>query len=478
MSCVATQLADPQGPAAPGSAAGLTRRRLLKALAATSLVGCGDQGTDDPAVSEVLTADLSQSAGPESAGAAGMPTTPVEPAWSSPIPTIAFAQGSAVSYDLIQHTQGFDPSLHEMVLAPVSAPLESGVTINPRGTLKYDGVQPTATVLGVVLDIKDTVRVSSTGSLQSFDARIAAPGVMRHFGFDSASHLGAGPGGFGYGYNYGWYPDNDNNDHPVIDTAVYPGSSGSSLRLTMDANRGGGMWVCNFSNDLKTRFNAGDEFFVQWRQRFNAAMIGPNTDLFGSWKQCLISSGDVDYSVSGVANSCRCIEICLTSYEFAKGLGDAHDDRFPVAYHRCPDCGGTINLTESHPQQFLLLQNARAAPYCGYNNVMGSGAGIAAPGGNCFTYVADEWMTFQIGVTCGARLGEELPNSRIRVWGQREGRPSELLIDKSLTLTFPSKDPGYGKFWFTARNPYKRNTTMMTWLAQLIISRQRIPDAM
>jgi hypothetical protein len=451
---------------APRARPEFTRRELLRALAATPLAGCAGDMMDSAA-----TTVSSQPA----AAAQG-------PAWTSAVPTVAFSEGAALSYDLKPHTLGFDPARHEMALAADSAPLAAGMTLDPTGLLKYDGTRPVASVTGIVIDIRDLARTASTVStqagLQPFAARVATAGVVRHFAFDSPSHLGAGPNGFGYGYNYGWYPDNGNDDHPVIDTTVFPGTSGSSLKLTMDERRGGGMWVCNFSDDLKTRFNAGDEFFVQWKQRFNKAMIGPNADLYGSWKQCLISSGDVDYTVAGVANSCRCIEVCLTSYEFAKGLGDAHDDRFPVAYHRCPDCGGTVNLTEPHPQQFLLLQNKRAAPYCGYNNVMGSGAGIAAPGGNCFVYVADEWQTFQIGITCGARVGEALPGSRIRVWAQREGRASELLMDHALTLTFPSKDPGYGKFWFTARNPYKRNTTMVTWLAELIISRQRIPDAL
>jgi hypothetical protein len=451
----------------------ITRRGLLKALAATPLVGCW--ADVEPGAAGAATDRGQLDAGTTDPARTGDAAGTLEPEWVSAIPAVTFTQGTPTAYDLVRHTKGFNAGAHEMALASVSAPLAGGVTLDPAGKLTYDGVQSDASSSGIA---KGTRPAPAAAGLVPFAARIASPGVVRHFGFDAPSQLGAGPGGFGYGHNFGWYPGADNDDHPVIDAAVFPGATGSSLRVTMDEKRGGGLWACNFSDDLKTRFNAGDEFFVQWRQRFNAAMLGPNVDLYGSWKQCLISSGDTDYTVAGVANSCRCIEICLTSYELPLAADDAHNDRFPIAYHRCPSCGGSVNLDESHAQQYLLLQNKRPAPYCGYNNIKGTGPGVAAPGGNCFTYVADEWMTFQIGVTCGARVGETLPKSRIRVWGQRLGRASELLIDQMLTLTFPSDDPGYGKFWITTRNPYKRNTTMVTWYAELIISRQRIADAL
>jgi hypothetical protein len=152
--------------------------------------------------------------------------------------------------------------------------------------------------------------------------------------------------------------------------------------------------------------------------------------------------------------------------------------QFPTAYVRCPSEGGTLNLTESHASEFLLLQNMMPAPYCSYNNVVGA-EGIAPPGGNCFVYVADEWMTFQVGITIGpTRVGNDVANSRFRLWGQREGQPSVPLIDITRTMTFYPDSPGYGKFWITTRNPQARNTTMQTWYSELIISTQRIPDAL
>jgi hypothetical protein len=397
--------------------------------------------------------------------------------WTS-VPSITFIQGTEASHDLTQYTDNFDVFLHEMQMAEGSNDLPSGVALNAAGALSYNGSAPESAFVNVQIDIEDT--------LQTYAQRLSSVGanLVRTFSFADASHIGAGPNGYGYNYNYGWYGGFDDNlgtaatDHPVIDTSVHPVSSGGSMRVTMDATRSGGLWTCNFSDDLQTRFNLGDEFFVQWRQRFNAAMLGPNVDQYGPWKQCLVSAGDTSYTVGGVAGSCQEIEMCVESYAMSLTLPSGTPVQFPTAYVRCPSEGGTLNLTESHASEFLLLQNMMPAPYCSYNNVVGA-EGIAPPGGNCFVYVADEWMTFQVGITIGpTRVGNDVANSRFRLWGQREGQPSVPLIDITRTMTFYPDSPGYGKFWITTRNPQARNTTMQTWYSELIISTQRIPDAL
>jgi hypothetical protein len=395
-----------------------------------------------------------------------------DPAWTS-VPVITFPQGTSAIHDLTQYTDNFDAFLYEMQMAEGSNALPTGVTLNAAGYLEYNGTSPEAAIVNVQIDIED--------KLQTFAQRIAQPGVVRHFSFADAAQLGAGPAGIGYGYNYGWYDDGVAGNHPVHDTTVHPGTGGS-LRVTLQAADpaiiDGGTWVTNFSNDLQTRYNAGDEFFVQWRQRFDAGMLGPNRDFYGSWKQVLLSSGDVDYTLGGIAGSCRCCEICITSYEFSMASG-AYNSRFPFAYHRCPDCGGTQTLEESHPTEFLLHQNMMPAPYCSYNNTStASTEGTNLPTGNCFIYYPDEWMTFQLGMTLGPRSGDLLTGSRVRIWGQRQGQPSVLLIDVIRDLTVPATDPGYGKFWFTTRNPYPRTVEGKTWYSELIISTQRIPDAL
>jgi hypothetical protein len=314
--------------------------------------------------------------------------------------------------------------------------------------------------------------------------------VVRHFSFADSAHLGEGPGGIGDGYTYGWYDSGSTGNHPVHDTTVHPGSGGS-LRFDIQPQitHGGGEWTTNFSSDLQTRYAAGDEFFVQWRQRFDSNYVGPNSNgAYMARKQCLVSSGDTSYSVwnpdteTGVAQSCRPIEVCMQSYEFG-AVDDPVADLFPNAYHRCPGWGQTVNLHESSASQFLLIQNMMPAPYCGFNNIHINGNGTNPPTGNCFLYYPNEWMTFQIGITLGptyAGSGDNrtIPNTRIRIWGQREGQPSVALIDMTITMSFPDPEPGFGKFWFTNYNNFERPNQWQTWVSELIISTARIPDAL
>jgi hypothetical protein len=401
--------------------------------------------------------------------------------WTS-VPVITFPEGTTDTiHDLIQYTDNFDAFLHEMQMAEGSNALPTGVVINAAGYLEYDGASPEATIVNVQIDIED--------KLQTYAQRIASVGanLVRTFSFADAAHLGAGPDGVGYAYNYGWYDDGVTGNHPVHDTTVHPGSGGS-LKFTLQAADpaiiDGGSWTTNFSTDLQTRYKTpGQEFFCQWRQRFDAAMLGPNSTQYGPWKQCLISDGDTSYSVwndstqTGVAVSCRCIELCVESYPFNLASG-SYNDQFPIAYHGCPGCGGS-NLVESNAEQFLLLQNAMPAPYCGYNNVNNNGNGTNLPTGNCFTYIADEWMTFQTGITLGpTQVGNTIPNSRFRLWGQRQGQTSALIIDILFTMLMNQAYPGYGKFWMTCRNPQPRTTEGHTWYSELIIATQRIPDAL
>jgi hypothetical protein len=155
-----------------------------------------------------------------------------------------------------------------------------------------------------------------------------------------------------------------------------------------------------------------------------------------------------------------------------------------MAYHGCPGTEFQQNLTPSFSGEGQLLQNMMPAPYCSTGNTE-SGAGQGGSTG-CFLYAADEWMTFQIGITLGpTRVGNGIPNSRVRIWGQREGQPSVALVDTDgpgytapITLGVSATSPGYGKMWFTMRNPYGRDTLMQTWYSELIIATQRIPDAL
>jgi hypothetical protein len=72
------------------------------------------------------------------------------------------------------------------------------------------------------------------------------------------------------------------------------------------------------------------------------------------------------------------------------------------------------------------LQNG-TAPYCLYSQQAWA---PATAGPNCFAWVSNEWMTFQMGITLGARdnVKNEFVNSRVRLRGH--ARPAITTVDR------------------------------------------------
>jgi hypothetical protein len=72
------------------------------------------------------------------------------------------------------------------------------------------------------------------------------------------------------------------------------------------------------------------------------------------------------------------------------------------------------------------LQNARPSPYCLYSQ---SGVNRFPLNGNCFAYFPNEWMTFQVHVKTGPRVGDEFArivssNFGLLAKGSRRSRSS------------------------------------------------------
>lgn len=281
-----------------------------------------------------------------------------------------------------------------------------------------------------------------------------------------------------------WY--RGDNGNPTLDTVTglacvrfdVPGKSGSNAA---------GEWAINFSENLGTQFDSGDEFFVQWRQRFNAAymttyLTGATRDQNGNLvsttdptaiKQVIISSQDTP---TAHFDSCTELEIVVTSYL---------QHRMPFVYQAC---GWADPLVDRNPLDGndFRLQNAMPAPYCtmyGAQKVVGGDRGTVLPPG-CFGYVADEWMTFQVGVKLGRRDNtlNRFVGSRVRLWGAREGKPSLLLIDMPYDIHSgtAAANQRYGKAWFgpytTSKDPAIDHPTMTTWVGEFIVSRNPILD--
>lgn len=265
----------------------------------------------------------------------------------------------------------------------------------------------------------------------SFDERCAAPGVVRCFGFDSAeatdAHLLA--------------PSGSEERRAGVDFDL-AASGGGSLRFEIPSHSGadtsGSFWL-NFSDDLATQFGEGDEFFVQWRQRFSREMLRTDYLGGGGWKQIIIGEGD---RPGHTAWSCTQLEIVVNN-QYQRG--------YPAMYH---SCGAKDNAYEPIDD-----------PYP-------------------FPYESGEWMTFQVGVTIGdwyLNDGRYHRNSAVRLWVAREGRPAKRVIDRD-DYDIANENPGarYGKLWLlpyhTGKDSSQDHPVAYTWYDELIISRQRIAD--
>jgi hypothetical protein len=319
-------------------------------------------------------------------------------------------------------------------------------------------------------------------SASDFEVRKSAPGVVRWFDFDSDAQLGSKA----YGSNFGVLKGDKTS--PVIDKTVKASGAGS-LRFDLEsytASNGAGAWYANFSKDLSVQFGENSEFYVQWRQRFNRAFV--DTYFTEDWgdgkihpqggtKQIIVTTGD---QPKRIFNSCEAIEVVVTTY---------YQQRLPIAYNSCT--GSTSHpayspFYEKLPAADFRLQNG-TAPYCLYSN---SGDDKTGVGPGCFGWVPDEWMTFQIGVTLGPRDNSkgEFLESRVRLWGAREGQRSVLLVDWKpgipgyfpLTAGPATDNQRFGKVWLlpymTNKNHKQAHPLAQTWYDDLIISTQRIAD--
>ncbi len=314
-------------------------------------------------------------------------------------------------------------------------------------------------------------------SSADFTTRCSAAGVVKCVGFDSASDFNTGTGGTNgaYGQNYGIFPPSGTSDYTraTQDTALKASGNGS-LKFTIPSNSGSdtsGSWFTNFSSDLNTQFDGGEEFYVQWRQRFSPEYLTTSYAGSGGWKQVIIGTGD---KPGQPYSSCSSLELPVQN-TYLRG--------FPVMYNSCSGSTshGPYNpFEEPFGNYDFKLQNARPAPYCLYSQ---SSTGYFPPNGNCFGYVANEWMTFQVHVKLGARIGDEFKNSYVELWLAREGQPSQQLFNwgpYNLTAGSLTENQKFGKVWLlpyqTGKSSAQSHPTAYTWYDELIISRNKIAD--
>jgi hypothetical protein len=310
-----------------------------------------------------------------------------------------------------------------------------------------------------------------------FTTRCAQPGVIKCVGFDSDSDFNIGSGGTGgaYGLNSGIFPPSGTTDYTraTRDTTI-KASGNSSLKFTIPANSpsdSSGAYFTNFSADLSTQFGENSDFFIQWRQRFSPEFVATKFAGGGGWKQLIIGTGDMP---KAFATSCTALEVVVQN---------TYQHGFPQMYNSCT--GSTSHgpydpFSERFGAYDFKLENGMPDPYCLYSQ---SRTSYFPPIGNCFPYVANEWLTFQVEIKTGRRINDEFTNSFITLWVARDGQASQQVIlwgPYNLSAGAPGTNQRFGKVWLLPYNTGKdgtvTNPVAYTWYDDLIISRMRIAD--
>jgi hypothetical protein len=102
----------------------------------------------------------------------------------------------------------------------------------------------------------------------------------------------------------------------------------------------------------------------------------------------------------------------------------------------------------------------------------------------CWSYPSDAWVTYQVGLDIGpdsyieAQSGREVWDTRVRLWAQTDGQPTELVIDT--IHPYSRAELGLGRVWFlpfmTGKDPEQVHPPTYTDYDELVVAKQRIPD--
>jgi hypothetical protein len=305
-----------------------------------------------------------------------------------------------------------------------------------------------------------------------FQSRCKAVGVLRCVGFDSVADIsgrwGSNPTGILPG----------SLTTPTIDTSTRASGNGSLL-FTVPSNSGdnsSGSYFANFSDDLSVLFGEGEEFYVQWRQRFDSNFLGTiywtTNGSSGGWKQAIIGAGSTPTKNQ---TSCTPLEIVMQNND-QRGL--------PQGYHSCTWFEPMIEIIPS-PLDFKI-QNAIPSPFCTTSK---NPAGSVSGNPPCISYAPNEWMTFMIHVKIGTWNS---PNSVVEYWAGHEGQPLVKIINMQnyalcngntsdeVDTSCRSQNLKYGQVWLlpyhTGKDPSQTHPPGKIWYDELIISRNKIAD--
>ena len=290
-------------------------------------------------------------------------------------------------------------------------------------------------------------------------------------------------------------------------------SGAGSVRFDIRSQTGqgaGGNVVVNFSPDNSVQFGANEEFWLQWRQRFDAYMIDHDyaeSGGSGEWKQVIIAQGDRTLANGSVLQGYACSEAQLV-------IQNVGGRDFPSGYI---ECGRYANFeqtlgTNDSGSTVITRQNAKGSTCIFFPRTMDTSG--------CLRYYPNEWMTFMVHLRMGPEgtdvssvSGISQPgfiNSTYDFYVARQGQPLDLAHHQEGIViprgqfwnasggTNPDNpnDPGYGnsgwsahdahpqaeygKVWLTPyhtfKDPAEVTQDASTWYDEVIVSTQSIPS--
>ncbi|HKV25954.1 MAG TPA: Ig-like domain-containing protein [Candidatus Acidoferrum sp.] len=319
----------------------------------------------------------------------------------------------------------------------------------------------TAGTSSVATPVTVTVSNSSTGQSTNYQQRCAAAGVLLCMSLDSQTQLNNTPTA-----SQNWYPAADGVFRCNIDSTVFPpdgptGSLNCVVPPQIGANASG-----NVNNPLGGTFgpagdpNAanGNTFYIQLRERMDPNFVALHTD----------GEGFKLFGVHGMNpdSTCQSVGIVIQN-EWWRGM--------PTGFVNCG--AQSLEPVNNGPTSAEQLEQGY------YTCTYGAPGPYTLP--NCFQFMANQWMTFEMKVVINKwDASGTLPgngSNTIMVWGAYEGQPLHTFI--SLT-NFPinfqnSAGDVFSKFivydYDTNRTTTSSYPTANCWYSEVIVSTQPIP---
>jgi hypothetical protein len=383
-------------------------------------------------------------------------TAPTAGATVSGTVTVTATATDNVSVNSVQFLLDGAPLGAPVTAAPYSVSWDTTTVTNAAHTLGATATDPSGNV-GNAAGVSVTVSNSADAALADFQARCAAPGVLRCEGWDDPADFTPATGDGGYAS--GLYPAEDGTYQGTQDTTTKISGAGS-LKFTIRpgsvhplGSNPSGLWKANFGPDTNiTQFGPHTTLYIQFRLRLDPNMINYDwTQVSGQGWKVFIAFGPVPGS------SC-------TGAQFVQE--NTNQTNVATAYTSC----GTPALdTNNGVPPMLIEQGDYNCPY--------TSGGPYTTNPDCFAYPVNTWMTEYWVVSIGD-FGQ--PNTSFAAYIAPDGQPLKQFIDLPNFTFDQGSDPGDALMEILLQ-PYFSGATGATtspasamWFDELIISSQPI----